>query len=54
MAGVTPVPGADAIVRRAARMAEISGGSVVKRISRLAARAGIDVHIIAPRETTAS
>jgi two-component system, OmpR family, sensor histidine kinase KdpD len=32
----------------------VSGGSVVKRISRLAARAGIDVHIVAPRETTAA
>jgi two-component system, OmpR family, sensor histidine kinase KdpD len=129
MAGVTPVPGADAIIRRAARIAEMShagldvvyvasgrngqgrdhqlaslrqvtadlgaswhhlhaddpaaaliefardekitqivlgasdrtgwqelasGGSVVKRISRLAARAGIDVHIVAPREVPAS
>jgi two-component system, OmpR family, sensor histidine kinase KdpD len=27
----------------------VSGGSVVKRISRLAAEAGIDVHIVAPR-----
>jgi two-component system sensor histidine kinase KdpD len=128
MAGVTPVPGADAIVRRAARIAEmskadldivyitsgtdgrgradylarlrqvssdvggtwhqlhaedptsaliefardeqitqivlgasyrshwqelISGGSTVMRISRLAARAGIDVHIVAPHEMTA-
>ncbi len=31
----------------------VSGGSMVKRISRLAARAGIDVHIVAPRVTTA-
>lgn len=129
MVGVTPVPGADAIVRRAARIAEmgqadldivyitngtngrghadylarlrqvtsdvggawhqlhaddpaaaliefardeqitqivlgasdrsrwqelISGGSVVKRISQLAARAGIDVHIVATRERTAA
>jgi len=127
MAGVTPAPGADAIVRRAARIAELShadldvvyvasgtngqgrdvwlarlrqvtsdvggswhnlhaedpaaaliefaraeqvtqivlgasernrwqelasGGSMVTRISRLAARAGIDVHIVAPREPT--
>ena len=28
----------------------VSGGSVVQRISRLAARAGIDVHIVAPQE----
>jgi two-component system, OmpR family, sensor histidine kinase KdpD len=128
MAGVTPAPGADAIIRRAAQIAEIShadldivyitsgtdgrggdtrlarlrqltsdagaswhhlhaddpataliefareeqvtqivlgasdrhpwqelasGGSMVKRISRLAARAGIDVHIVAPHEMTA-
>jgi two-component system sensor histidine kinase KdpD len=32
----------------------ISGGSVVRRISRLAARAGIDVHIVAPRERAAA
>ena len=31
----------------------VSGGSIVKRISRLAARAGIDVLIIAPRELVA-
>ncbi len=129
MAGVTPVPGADAIVRRAARIAELShadldivyiasgtggrgrdywmsrlrqvtsdvgaswhhlhaddpaaaliefakdeqvtqivlgasdrnrwqelasGGSIVKRISQLAARAGIDVHIVAPHMMAAS
>jgi two-component system, OmpR family, sensor histidine kinase KdpD len=30
----------------------ISGGSVVQRVSRLAARAGIDVHIVAPQEQT--
>ncbi len=129
MAGVTPAPGADAIVRRAARIAEMShadldivyiasgsdgrgrddwlarlrqvtsdvgaswhhlhaedpataliefaqdeqvtqivlgasdrnpwqelasGGSTVKRITRLATRAGIDVHIVAPRARTAS
>ncbi len=129
MAGVTPAPGADAIVRRAARIAEMShadldivyiasgsdgrgrddwlarlrqvtsdvgaswhhlhaedpataliefaqdeqvtqivlgasdrnpwqelasGGSTVKRITRLATRAGIDVHIVAPHARTAS
>jgi two-component system, OmpR family, sensor histidine kinase KdpD len=31
----------------------ISGGSTVMRISRLAARAGFDVHIVAPHEMTA-
>ncbi len=31
----------------------ISGGSVVQRVSRLATRAGIDVHIVARREVTA-
>jgi len=31
----------------------ISGGSVVQRVSRRAARAGIDVHIVAPHEATA-
>ena len=30
----------------------ISGGSVVQRVSRQAARAGIDVHIVAPCEET--
>jgi two-component system, OmpR family, sensor histidine kinase KdpD len=32
----------------------VSSGSIVKRISRLAARAGIDVHIVAPHVTTTS
>ena len=31
----------------------ISGGSIVRRVSRLATRAGIDVHIVARREVTA-
>jgi len=32
----------------------LSGGSIVKRISRLAAQAGIDVHIVAPHELAAA
>ena len=33
------------------RWAEIFAGSTARRVSRLAARAGIDVHIVAPRQT---
>jgi K+-sensing histidine kinase KdpD len=37
--------------RQHGRWTEIFAGSTVRRLSRLAARARIDVHIVAPRQT---
>ena len=48
LVGVTPAPGAEAMVRRWQEL--IGGGSIVGSVSRLAGRAGIDVHIMAVRQ----